>query len=61
MEKFVRSPNRLSRIRTGPLGRFIELFAQELDEQGYSADSICTKIRLLVGFGIWLRSKRFTA
>lgn len=61
MEKFVRSPNRLSRIRTGPLGRFIELFAQELDEQGYSADSICTKIRLLDGFGIWLRSKRFTA
>ena len=40
MEKYVRNANRSSRIRRGPLGRFIELFVQELEGQGYSADSI---------------------
>ena len=61
MERFVRLRSRLTRIRTGPLGQYIGLFVQELGEQGYSADVICTKIRLLDGFGVWLESKRLTA
>ncbi|MBZ0188120.1 MAG: site-specific integrase [Candidatus Obscuribacterales bacterium] len=61
MERFVRLCSRLTRIRTGPLGQYIELFVQELSDQGYSADAIGNKIRLMDGFGVWLKSKKLTA
>jgi hypothetical protein len=61
MERFVRLRSRLTRIRTGPLGEYIELFVNELSEQGYSVDVICTKIWLLDSFGTWLKSNRLTA
>jgi integrase/recombinase XerD len=61
MEKFVRRAKRLSSIRTGPLGRHLDFFVSELDEQGYSADAICTKIRLVANFSAWLTSKKLTA
>lgn len=61
MERFVRLRSRLTRIRTGPLGPYIELFVQELSDQGYSADAIGSKIRLMDGFGVWLKSRKLTA
>jgi len=61
MERFVHRPRLLSRIRTGPLGQYLDSFVDELSEQGYSRDVIGTKIRLIAGFATWLTSKRLTA
>lgn len=61
MEKFVHRAKRLSHIRTGPLGRHLDSFVSELIAHGYSAEAICTKIRLVAGFGDWLKSKHLKA
>lgn len=61
MERFVHRPRLLSRVRTGPLGPYVDSFLEELIEQGYSRDVIGAKLRLIAGFGTWLNSKRLTA
>jgi len=61
MERFIQRAKRLSRIRAGVLGPYLDSFVNELCEQGYSVDVIGAKIRLAVSFGDWLESKHLAA
>ena len=44
------------RLRPGPLGTYIDVFAQHLVEQGYARWTVEEKIRVVAGFNRWLQS-----
>ncbi len=47
-------PRTLRRMRTGPLGPYIDAFTERLRQRGYSKHSICIKIRVVANFSRWL-------
>lgn len=55
MEQFFSDPRILIRLRQGPLGQYLDSYAQELSEQGYSHSSGYAQIKLISDFGRWLK------
>ena len=46
------------RLRTGPLGSWVDLYLQRLHEDGYSEGSACHHVREIERFGRWLQRQR---
>src|SRR5262249_42861890 len=60
MEQFFKDPQTLLRLHEGPLGPFIESFAERLTDQGYARYSIRYQLRLVANFSRWLQQQRVT-
>jgi len=60
IEQFFSDPAALQRLRAGPLGIHIDVFAQRLLEQGYAESTIRHKIRLVAHLSRWLRRRRLS-
>jgi integrase/recombinase XerD len=54
MERFFNDPQILRQERQGPLGAYIDEFAQRLSEQGYSQQYACRQLRLVAELSHWL-------
>ena len=54
MERFFNDPQILRQERQGPLGAYIDEFAQQLSEQGYSQQYACRQLRLVAELSHWL-------
>lgn len=55
MEQFIKNPQILIRLRQGLLGPYLNSFAKQLSEQGYTRGSGCVQIQLIGNFGRWLK------
>ena len=51
---FIKKPNRLRRLRQGPLGAHLELFSARLLAEGHCQQSAWRNIRVVDDFGRWL-------
>jgi site-specific recombinase XerD len=60
MEQFFKHPQTLSRLREGPLGTYLDAFAQQLREQGYAPYSARMQLRLVADFSRWLTQQGLT-
>lgn len=60
MERFFRDPRTLQQKRQGPLGPYIDAFAEQLSEQGYSRQCACRQLQLVAELSHWLRQRNFT-
>jgi site-specific recombinase XerD len=49
-------PSSCERLRLGPLGPYIDAFAQHLSERGYTRWTVKEKIRMVAGLSRWLQS-----
>jgi integrase/recombinase XerD len=58
MEMYFKDAKTLSRLREGPFGRYLDLVAKQLSDDGYRKDSACQHIRLAADFGGWLQSEQ---
>lgn len=56
IDQFYSHPSSSERLHPGPLGTYIDVFAQHLVEQGYAKWTIEEKIRVVTGFSRWLQS-----
>ena len=56
IDQFYSHPLSSERLRPGPLGTYIDVFAQNLVEQGYARWTVEEKIRVVAGFSRWLQS-----
>ncbi len=54
MDQYFNHPQTLLRMREGPLGSYLHLFAQQLTDQGYARYSVRLKLRLVAHFSHWL-------
>jgi hypothetical protein len=54
MEHFFKDPDTLRQKRQGPLGPYIDEFAEQLSEQGYSQQYACRKLQLVAELSHWL-------
>jgi len=54
VEHFFKDPNTLRQKRQGPLGPYIDEFAEQLSEQGYSQQYACRKLQLVAELSHWL-------
>lgn len=57
MERFFKDPKTLARLRTGPLGAWLESYAVELEAQQYARQTGRVQIRLVAAFSRWLDQK----
>jgi len=57
IEHFFPNPVVLVRLHAGPLGAYIDAFAQELSERGYAAWTAQYAMRLLAALGTWIVHK----
>ena len=57
MERFFRDPKSLRRMRSGPLKEYIDLFAQELCDLGYSRFAGRIRLRRIAQFSRWLKQR----
>jgi integrase/recombinase XerD len=55
MEQFIKKPHIILRLRRGPLGPYLDLYAKHLEEQGYASTAACLLIRVVGGFSRWLK------
>ena len=60
MERFFKDPRTLLQKRQGPLGPYIDEFAEQLSEQGYSRQCACRQLQLVAELSHWLRQRKFT-
>lgn len=60
MERFFKDPRTLQQKRQGPLGQYIDAFAEQLSEQGYSRQCACRQLQLVAELSHWLRQRNFT-
>ena len=60
MEQFFKHPQTLSRLREGPLGPYLDAFAQQLRDQGYARYSARLQLRLAADFSRWLTQQGLT-
>lgn len=58
MEQLYKDPCTLRRMHEGPLGAYIDVYAQQLIEQGYARTSIRYALQLVANFGCWLSLHR---
>ena len=56
IEQFLRDPLTLSRMREGPLGEYLDLYATELSGQGYARRTVREQLWLIARFSWWLQS-----
>ncbi len=57
MERFFRNPHTLLSKRESPLGPYIDEFAQQLCEQGYSRQYARRRLQLVAELSQWLRQQ----
>src|ERR1700722_2886360 len=55
LDFYFQDTDTIRRLRKGMFGEFMDLYANELQEAGYSWQSAQTHLRLVEGFGGWLR------
>ena len=60
MERFFRNPQTIRQKRQGPLGPYIDDFAQLLSDQGYTRECGRQRLRLVAEFSHWLWSRHLT-
>ena len=58
VERFFARRSTAERMRSGPLGPYVDEFAQRLVEQGYTRENISRKIRLVADLSRWLAGRR---
>jgi hypothetical protein len=59
IDQFYSDPPSVQRLHFGPIGPFIDAFAQHLRERGYARWTAKEKIRMVAGLSRWLqRGKR---
>lgn len=56
MKEFFKDPRTPDRLRSSFLGKFLDQFAADLADSGYSRASIRRKLEVVVRFGDWLQS-----
>ena len=56
IDQFYSHTSSSERLHPGPLGTYIDVFAQHLVEQGYARWTVEEKIRVVTGFSRWLQS-----
>lgn len=61
VDRFFARRRTVERMRSGPLGRHVDEFAQRLEEQGYKRGSVSCKIRLVADLSRWLARRRMGA
>lgn len=60
MERFFRNPHTIQQKRQGPLGAYIDDFAQLLSEQCYTRECARRRLRLIAEFSHWLWGHHLT-
>ena len=60
MERFFRNPHTIRKKRQGPLGAYIDDFAQLLSEQGYTRECARRLLRVVAEFSHWLSCLHLT-
>ena len=60
MERFFRNPQTIHQKRQGPLGPYVDDFAQLLSDQGYNRECARRRLRLIAEFSHWLRGRHLT-
>ena len=58
MERFIKRRATLTQYRQGVLGKYLDLFAKSLSEQGYTRRTACEHLRVAAQFSNWLKCKR---
>jgi len=61
MEQLYKDPCTLLRMHQGPLGAYVDAFAQQLIGEGYAKASCRYALQLMADLGRWLRRRRITA
>jgi len=54
MERFYKDARAPQRMRVGPLGAYVDAFAQQLSEEGYAKASVRYALQLVTDLGRWL-------
>ena len=57
LDQFYARPSSRERLRLGPLGPYVDAFAQQLSVRGYLRSAGRNKIRAVVRFNRWLAEK----
>ncbi len=58
METIIKDRCARLRMRVGPLAPYLDSFAEQLEQGGYTRRVAHYQIRLVAGFSVWLESKR---
>ena len=58
MERFFKDPHTFQYQPQGPLGLYIDEFAQQLSEQSYSRQYACRKLQLVAELSHWLQQRK---
>jgi len=58
MEQLYRDQRTLRRMREGPLGAYVDVFAQQMIDEGYARTSARYALQLVADFGHWLSRRR---
>ena len=58
LDQFYARPSSWKRLRLGPLGPYIDAFAQQLSVRGYARSAGRNKIRAVVRFNRWLARRQ---
>lgn len=61
MDQLYRDPRTPLRMREGPLGAYVDAFAQQLIDEGYARSSARYALQLVADLGRWLRRRRMVA
>ena len=61
MERFYKDPRTRLRMREGPLGAYVDAFAQRLSDDGYAKASSRYALQLVADLGRWLHRHKITA
>ena len=61
MEQLYKDPRTPLRMREGPLGGYVDAFAQQLIDEGYARASARYALQLVADLGRWLRRRRMVA
>ena len=61
MDQFYKDPRTPPRMRVGPLGAYVDAFAQQLSEEGYARASARYALQLVADLGRWLSRRRIIA
>jgi site-specific recombinase XerD len=60
MKKFFKDIKTLEPLKEGPLGPYTNTYLEHLQAQGYTRQSVCRMLRLVVGFSRWLGRQHLT-
>ena len=61
MEQLYKDPRTPLHMREGPLGGYVDAFAQQLIDEGYAKASVHYALQLVADFARWLGRRRITA